>query len=227
MKKTKRAKNLLFMLRGIVGSYWGPSPKMILWAYTAMVKPILTYCNYIWGANLTQKQNKKLQEVQDLALSLIGQFRNGTPKEALGIIFGIEPLDLHLLGVRMNTAKRISGKIPAEEICQAKTIKKGHIQTTLDILKQHGIDFTNSDRIDRTTILDRYFEIDYYSMSKKDAPINEAGYNCYTDGSKTRRGVGLGACLYKDGTLITEAGEPMDTHNTVFQAETTAFLLAC
>ena len=91
------------MLRGIVGTYWGPSPKMMLWAYTSMVRPILTYCNYIWGANLTQKQTKKLQEVQDLALSLIGQFRNGTPKEALGIILGVEPLDLHLLGVRLKT----------------------------------------------------------------------------------------------------------------------------
>ena len=155
------------MLRGIVGSYWGPSPKMMLWAYPAMVRPILTYCNYIWGANLTQEQNKKLQEVQDLALSLIGQFRNGTPKEALGIIFGIEPLDLHLLGVRMKTAMRISGKIPPDEICQAKTNKKGHIQTTLDILGQHKIDFTNSDRIDRITILDRNFSIDHKSMTKK------------------------------------------------------------
>ena len=86
-----------------------------------MVRPILTYCNYIWGANLTQKLKQKLLEVQDLALSRIGQFRNGTPKEALGIMFGIEPLDLHLLVVRLKTAIRISYKIASEEVCQAKS----------------------------------------------------------------------------------------------------------
>ena len=63
-------------------------------------------------------------------------------------------------------------------------------------------------------------------MTKTDSPP-ESGYNCFTDGSKTRKGVGVGACLYKDGNLITEAGEPMNQHNTVFQAETTAMLLAC
>ena len=154
MKKTKRVENLLLMLRGIVDFFWGQSPKMMLRAYTSMVRPILTYCNYIWGANLMQKQNKKLQEVQDLALSLIGQFRNGTPKEALGIIFGVEPIDLHLLGVRIKTTIRISDKIPNEDICQAKTMKKGHIQTALDLLKLCKIDYTNSDRIDKIVILD-------------------------------------------------------------------------
>ena len=134
---------------------------------------------------------------------------------------------MHLLGVRLKTAMRISGKVPAEEISQAKTTKKGHIQTTLDILKQHGIDFTNTDRIDRTTVLDRFFVTNYESMTKKDTQTTETGYNCFTDGSKTRRGVGFGACLYKDDSSITEAGKPMASHNTVFQAETMALLLAC
>ena len=40
-EKTKRAKNLLFMLRGIVGTFWGPSPKMMLWAYTSMVLSLI------------------------------------------------------------------------------------------------------------------------------------------------------------------------------------------
>ena len=123
---------------------------------------------------------------------------------------------------------RISDKIPHKEICQAKTTKKGHIQTTLDLLAEYKIDFGNTDRIDKDIIVDRNFTVDYASMTAEiDNQHCPKGFNCYTDGSKTKKGVGTGACLFKDDTLVDETGEPLDTHSTVFQAETCAIILAC
>ena len=105
-------------------------------------------------------------------------------------------------------------------------MKKKHIQTTLDLLTEHKLDFSNTGRIDKTTIVGRNFTVDYASMTTdKDKQSDTKGFNCYTDGSKTLKGVGTGACLYKDDNLIEETGEPLDQHSTVFQAETYAFIL--
>ena len=46
-----------------------------------------------------------------------------------------------------------------------KTIKKGHIQTTLDLFAEYKIDFSNTDRIDKEVIVDRNFTVDYASMT--------------------------------------------------------------
>ena len=71
-------------------------------------------------------------------------------------------------------------------------MKKGHIHTTLELLAEHKIDFSNTDRIDKEAIVDRNFTIDYASMtSDKDKKTSTRGLNCYTDGSKTRKGEGV------------------------------------
>ena len=68
MEKIKNAKRFLFNIRKCVGKLWGPSPKMMLWAYKAMARPMLSYGSVIWQPRIASctSINKQLQRLQRL-----------------------------------------------------------------------------------------------------------------------------------------------------------------
>ena len=75
--KITQAKRLLFKLRGTIGKLWGPCPSMMIWAYKTMVRPIITYCSFVWAHKLTQEQKNQLASLQRLALSMTAHMRHG------------------------------------------------------------------------------------------------------------------------------------------------------
>ena len=48
----RRSKQYLFMLKKAVYKAWGPNPILIKWMYTAIVRPLLTYCSIAWSHTL-------------------------------------------------------------------------------------------------------------------------------------------------------------------------------
>ena len=55
--KIVAAKCLMFSLKGYIGRNWGPSPKMVRYAYISCVRPMLTYACFAFVNQLTKKNN--------------------------------------------------------------------------------------------------------------------------------------------------------------------------
>ena len=49
VKKIIKCKGKLCSLRLALEVRWGPSPKMVLWAFKSLVAPSLTYGSLVWG----------------------------------------------------------------------------------------------------------------------------------------------------------------------------------
>ena len=80
INKIKKCKGKLCMLRSALGVKWGPSPKILLWAYESLIVPSLTYGALVWGQNtLNASTLKKLGQLNRLAAILTAPIRRSTP----------------------------------------------------------------------------------------------------------------------------------------------------
>ena len=93
--KIQRAKAKLIRLRTATGVLWGPSPRMMIWAFNSIIVPAITYGALVWGhkdfSEHTMHSLAKLNRLVSLGLSPI---RRSTPTAGLEAIVGLKPLDL-------------------------------------------------------------------------------------------------------------------------------------
>jgi hypothetical protein len=52
--KIRKAKGLLMKVKKAVGVLWGPSTRMMRWAYTQMVRPMMSYGAVVWGQHASR-----------------------------------------------------------------------------------------------------------------------------------------------------------------------------
>ena len=83
-------------LKNYIGKTWGPSPKLTRFAYTSSIRPMLTHGAFVFAGKLTLGQKKKLKSFQRTILMQLGNFRKGTPGDALDVITDTMPIDLFL-----------------------------------------------------------------------------------------------------------------------------------
>ena len=93
--KIKKAKNLIFNIKKAIGQLWGPSPAMMRWMYTGIIRPTLTYGAIIW-ANKCPRHTKALDRLQRLAMLNATHILRSAPTRGLEVIMGIPPLHLYL-----------------------------------------------------------------------------------------------------------------------------------
>ena len=94
-KKVNKCKGKLCSLRSALGVKWGPSPKMVLWAFESLVVPLLTYGSPVWGhLELNKITLDKLRQLNRLAACLTSPVKKSTPSAGLEVILGLKPLDL-------------------------------------------------------------------------------------------------------------------------------------
>ena len=86
-KKINSAKKLLMTLKKAMGCVYGLRPRLLIWAYRAIVRPMLTYGSLVW-AKVTRnpKVKEKLKKLQRLALLVMGHFRKSTPTAGLEVM---------------------------------------------------------------------------------------------------------------------------------------------
>ena len=95
VKKINKGKGKLSMLRSSIGVKWGPSPRMLLWAYESLIVPSLTYGALVWGhCPLNAATLKKLGQLNRLAAIMTSPILKSTPTAGLEVILGLKPLDL-------------------------------------------------------------------------------------------------------------------------------------
>ena len=83
------------MLRSALGVKWGPSPRMMLWAYESLIVPSLAYGAVVWSQSTLSKSTlNKMGQLNRLAAILTSPIRKSTPTAGLEVILGLKPPDL-------------------------------------------------------------------------------------------------------------------------------------
>ena len=93
--KIKKARAKLVLLKMATGLLWGPSPRMMIWAYNSIVVPAVTYAAIVWGhVKFPQIILNSLDRLNRLALTGLAPIRSKTPTAGLEAILGVKPLEL-------------------------------------------------------------------------------------------------------------------------------------
>ena len=239
---TKKATASLMQCRRAVGPTWGMSPKTCKWMYTAVIRPILSYCCSIWiRATQTDINARKLKRVQALALRMMSGAMPSTPFIALNHLTNTSDIILFLRGEAAKGSSRLQayGSLTLETIA----FRKGTIKNHTTINKQFMADLNIPPKAERdlsipTMMLERHFTvttpgtdtIEYRNSLQNiiDNIPNET-ITCYTDGSRTDSGSGAGYTITTDNnnTTLDERSFKLPDYCTVYQTELTAIIEAC
>ena len=222
--KSAKASRCLLMCRRAVGKTWGLSPRVMMWIYTTMIRPILTYAVTIWAAGLeTRTCELKLSRLQRKACMAISAAFPGTPTVALEMLLDIPPLDSYLKGMAAIGAYRLK---------QAGLWRSGYIRDTM--AHQSHVNWCSSfsgrfpafappgDLCSPRLNLQVRFRT---STEPCDPSENVSTVACYTDGSKLESGM-AGAGVHFPGGSIEDQVIYLGYYSSVFQAEVLAITLA-
>lgn len=199
----------------LFGKTWGLQPKMILWTYLTVIRPMVNYASLVWWPKTLQKTAQtKLQKVQRLAcLGVTGAMRT-CPTAAMEAMLDLLPLHLHVKKEAAQSAFLVQ---------RVYAYKPGNLAGHLRILnefEQFQVHFKVTDIMLKTFNFERSFEVAINSRQswQSGAPSLERGALIwYTDGSRMDGRVGIGV----KGPNFSLA-KALGTSPTIFQAETHA-----
>jgi ribonuclease HI len=219
LQKIKKAKNMLFQYRQVVGARFGPKPLCMRWMFTGIIRPALCYGAIVWWRvtkNLTILE--RLRKLSRLAMLTWGNFRRSTPTAALEIIGYIPPLDLYLEGEVVKAWHRVKA-IRAEiwDGIGATTLKRGHRRALTDLSGDFNIQTYKWDEIPELKKWARLYKVDTDSF--KDGQPYKSTIQCFTDGSRLKDRAGCGVCIIFKDTIVKKLAIPLGIYPTVFQAE--------
>ena len=98
-EKIAKGKRFLYNVKKATSKIWGLKPKMMLWAYKAMVRPMISYGAIVWGHKVASFSDK-LNRLQRLAMLSAAWVFRSTPTAGLEVIMGLEPLELYIKGTQ-------------------------------------------------------------------------------------------------------------------------------
>ena len=231
---TNKARASLMQCKRAVGPTWGLSPKTCKWMYTCAIRPILSYSSVIWINALNKQYNvKKLERVQALALRIASGAMPSTSTESLNNINNIPSIINYIKGEAAKSAYRLKatqewtvetnrpskGTITAHSTINNEYIKNlqlpsgkpDHIKPVLNTTQPYIIhlpiqDELNTHRQNIGTIINN---------------LDKEVITCYTDGSKTSEGTGMGYHISSNNntTTINQKSYKLPDHCTVYMAE--------
>ena len=94
--KVMKGMQLLNLSKAVVGQNWGLSPDKILWIYTAMVRPLISYGSLVWGNSINKTTAKQLTRLQRQVMISMSNPLRSTPTDGMEVVLGLLPLDLHI-----------------------------------------------------------------------------------------------------------------------------------
>ncbi|CAK1594967.1 unnamed protein product [Parnassius mnemosyne] len=208
--KINKASITFWQCRNMIGKRWGLTPKIILWLYKTVIRPMITYGALVWWTKTNEATIiKKLQRYQRLACMAATGCMRTTPTAALEAMLELTPLHLHiqqeatLAAIRLKTLNLWSkNSVPHTGIID-------RIHSKIPILQ------AKYDRIPKQFVFDKKYKIQLNENSQPEG-LSPKELTIFTDGSKTNEGVGSGA-FSED--LNIHICTPLGTYNTVFQAE--------
>ena len=222
--RVTKANRCLFMCRRAIGSVWGLTPKVMMWVYKMMIRPIVSYASIIWGAGLeTGTAKTKLSRLQRQACLAISSAYPGSPTVALEMILGLPALDLYLKGTAALGAYRLHyNNMWNDDYIRDTLAHRSHVNWCKDIKSSiRGLVLPGELVRPRLNL-----EINFETSTEAAEPDGDSdALTCYTDGSKLESGV-TGAGVHFPGAVCGDISVPLGHHASVFQAEVLAIILA-
>ena len=223
--KIKQAKKLVMALRNAVGAHWGPVPRVLKWAYSGIVLPIVGYGSFLFARECKKLSiRKKLNSLNRLMALTLMSVRKSTPTSGLEIILGMPPIDIKLEEMALNAILRI---LPHNRTRWDGVGRNsiGHLRWGLDKLRAHGITQKAFD-LTKDRNLNKRYEVDL--DFKSGLPTTNDQISCYTDGSKIDQGnTGYGFGVVQNEEIIAQGNGQLSKANSVFQGEIMGITKAC
>lgn len=216
--RCSKAKITLYAAKAAIGSKWGLGPKQILWIYTALVRPVISYGSIVWSHKLNKIQLMALEKVQRIALLNISSSMRSTPTKAIETVLNVLPIDLFLQQGAVKSRHRIRGlqtnnawmgidtskySIPHRKFLDEKIHSISPFNTPSTVCRKH-----------------RIWNVKPISVDKC---LHKLSYIIYTDGSKNEKdNVGGGFLITQDNYILHEHTFKLQSYNSVFQSEVMA-----
>jgi ribonuclease HI len=223
-----RAKRCLAQARRAIGPTWGLSPKVSMWIYTAVIRPIIMYASFIWiGALDLKTVRHQLHQLQGQTCRAITGAYPSTPFSGMNATLALPPLHLFLRSEAMKSCLRLDrGNSLRKTLSGYKSQKSltPHLDFVLKDLRSVQIEpGVKSDAITPVLRLRRGFHI--IIPRRSDIPVdfglhpNHQGVFCFTDGSLKDGKTGAGLIVVSKGRLLLQEAIGLSENTSVYQAE--------
>lgn len=137
----------------------GTFPKLTKYAYTSSIRPIIAFGAFDFAHRLANGHKRKLKSFQRQVLMQPGNFRKGTPCDALEIMTDTAPLDLFLEAEMIKCNYRIRPFFDEDWTRLGSRSKQGYILKAKIKEEALSLPFVGKDEIDQP-IWDRKYSTD-------------------------------------------------------------------
>ena len=198
--KAQKARGLSFRFKNAMGSIWGLSPRISVWIYRSIIRPMVTFGSLVWSRALRHAGNREeFDKVQRQNLMNMGFFRRKSPTAGLEVITGTMPLWLWttLEGAMGLIRTRGCSKFSPDELrVHGRPDTTGHRQYLTDFLANLGHDVGGDDNMPPYHHWSRNYKL--ITDGIEGDPITYTNYSFFTDGSKDLEGnAGAGVVGYR------------------------------
>ena len=225
--RISKAKKFLTHVSYITKNNWGPKPKLMRWAYLAVVRPMLCYGALVWGHRAPDLA-AELQRVNRMAINTFANFPKSTPTAALELMLDIMPIHLFCLQEALSAKVRLDDVLDLDWSGSNKNKLRNtsHLKYWEAKIDEHNIPINARDGCLHRKYKQTYeVNMDSFDGLRKHRHLSQ--YNVYTDGSSTKTGVGSGYAIFRRNVEISSASYHLPNYSTVFQAEIIAINRAC
>lgn len=214
-KVMSKAKKAIMICSRMASGRWGCQPKIMLWMYNIMVKPIITYGAIVWSERMKYlKAQKDLGSIQRLACLCITGGMRSCPTAGMEALLDLIPIHMVLEQRAEETLLRLM--IQADDT----KVRLTH-EDTIAIRKGNQLAQMPCDNMKIKRNLNELFGVHLSNKStfksEADYKIKPSAVKWYTDGSRTSEGTGAGVEGPRANIKI-----PMGKHPSIFQAEVEA-----
>jgi ribonuclease HI len=210
----KKAKTALCCCRRAMGQTWGLSPKVSMWMYRAIVRPIVTYASIIWWTKTQQvTAQTKLRQLQRQACLAVTGAMSTTPTRSLEVILNLPPLHLFIEKEARAQALKWSTHWPV-----GLDRARSNTPNVFQVMPNASAYIARPDGIPVTYDFQKPFKVVVpdRDLWESGQALPSKGILIYTDGSKTSFGTGAGAYCQRPGLKLKFN---LGRLATVFQAE--------
>ncbi|MCF6239098.1 MAG: hypothetical protein L3J79_09890, partial [Candidatus Marinimicrobia bacterium] len=220
LSKINKAKGLLFKIRGAIGQLWGPKPCIARWAYTGIVRPMLTYGCLVWS-HQAPRHKTHFGRLQRLAAMSTAHILGSNPTKGLEVILNLPPVELFVEAVSVQAACRIRNRNQIIWDGIGKGKNRGHLFLAKANCKKYGLEEVIYDISPAVSHWNKTFLIDKDSFDAG-LPCEVSGISCYTDGSFIDGMAGWGFVYKGRKGLQSKGCGNLGPLTSVFQAEVVA-----
>jgi ribonuclease HI len=217
-ERCSKATAALFLCRKAVGTTWGLQPKVVIWIYESIIKPMVMYGSVVWWHRAScDYLKRRLTRLQRLACVMITGCFKTTPTAALEAFLNILPLHMAVEVEALASYRRLRRN-------SVWIYEEGHqhISNLSDQIPEMEMP---EDRIGKVIRFSNKFTINIQTCAESIAAHDHLVAvrqpeitSCYTDGSRTEStGLsGTGFFVTNDDKKFSAS---LGKYATVFQSE--------